>query len=555
MLVPSTCTGAFSGIRGVGDNQKKGNGEPMLFRLVVAGILCCGSLAHAQDTDVDELRRSEFGGMTQKEMSRRIFSKEQAMISRLAAIPFVTETYLQSLGHRQRKGLDRALDEGSERVIDDLYFLDRVDFGRAYGETPTEKVLFGERPRRRRFIEKSTGALEHIFPAGFLSMLFVDLYGFNADLYSLNYKGKENIAKTECLIFSVAPLIERDSGRFRGEIWIDSSSYGIVRAKGVFTGPYERWYRGSAKYFHFDSWRERVGDGWWVPSVTYFDERRTFRTDGNLDFHYRGYAVLWRQHDERSSSSSANKTEQAASTVDDMSSPTSRNAPAARLEADGLLAVPGPEEQRLNRLVEQIAPNGLPELHKIECRVLLTTPIEMFAVGDVIVVSRGLLNVIPDDSVLAVMLARQVAHIVLGHTRIADSFPHSLFDRQEKKDFAGFGIRWRPEQERATDLETAVLLKGSIFENAVANMSAFLSALESQSHRFPNLALPRFGAGVIREASKPASKEKPETGNLRFENRFRVSLNRVIIGPEEERESAEGRTMNQPVAANKSEQK
>lgn len=524
----------------------------MLFRLVVASILCCGSLAHAQDTDVDELRRSEFGGMTQKEMSRRIFSKEQAMISRLAAIPFVTETYLQSLGHRQRKGLDRALDEGSERVIDDLYFLDRVDFGRAYGETPTEKVLFGERPRRRRFIEKSAGALEHIFPAGFLSMLFVDLYGFNADLYSLNYKGKENIAKTECLIFSVAPLIERDSGRFRGEIWIDSSSYGIVRAKGVFTGPYERWYRGSAKYFHFDSWRERVGDGWWLPNVTYFDERRTFRTDGNLDFHYRGYAILWRQHDERSSSLPANKTEHATSTVDDLPRPLSQNGPVARLEADGLLAVSGPEEQRLNRVVEQIGPISF---HKIECRVLLTTPLEMFAVGDVIVVSRGLLNVIPDDPVLAVMLARQVAHIVLGHTLAAGSFPHSLFDRRENKDFGGFGISWRPEQERAADLETAVLLKGSIFENAVADTSAFLIALKSQSHRFPNLVLPRFGAGVISEERRPASKERPETGNLRFENRSRVSLNRVIVRSEEEGEYASGTTANKPMAIDTSVQK
>ena len=137
----------------------------------------------------------------------------------------------------------------------------------------------------------------------------------------------------------------------------------------------------------------------------------------------------------------------------------------------------------------------------------------MFAVGDVIVVSRGLLNIVPDDSVLAVMLGRQVAHIVLGHTRSADSFPHSLFDRQGRKDFDGFGIHWTPEQEAAADSETAVLLKGSIFENAVANTRAFLSALESQSHRFPNLALPRFGVGVILEASKPVSKKKLETGN------------------------------------------
>jgi hypothetical protein len=521
----------------------------MLFRLVVAGILCCGSIASAQEPDIDELRRSEFGGMTQKQISKRIFSKEQDMISRLAAIPFVTETYMQSLGHRKRKGLDMAFDEESDNVIDDLYFLDRVDFGRVYRDAPTERVLVGEHPWRRRYIQKNTGAREHIFPAGFLSMLFVDLYGFDADRYSLEYKGRENLVNTDCLVFSVAPRRERDSGRFRGEIWIDSSSYGIVRAKGVFTGPYERWYRGSAKYFHFDSWRENVGGGWWLPSVTYFDERRTFRTDGNLDFHYRGYGVLWRQHDERSSLSPASKTEHAASTVDDLSSPPSQNGPVARLEADGLLAVSGPEEQRLNQLVLQIAPI---RLHKIECRVLLTTPLEMFAVGNVIVVSRGLLNVIPDDSVLAVMLARQVAHIVLGHTLVADSFPYSLFDRQENADFDGFGIRWRSEQERAADLETAILLKGSMFENAVANTSAFLIALKSQSHRFPNLVLPRFGAGVISAERRPVSKERLETANLRFGNRFRVSLSRVIVSSEEEGEYASGTTVNKPMAINTS---
>ena len=174
-------------------------------------------------------------------------------------------------------------------------------------------------------------------------------------------------------------------------------------------------------------------------------------------------------------------------------------------------------------------PVNRPELHEIQCRVLLTTPLEMFAVGDIIVVSRGLLNIVPNDSVLAVMLARQVAHIVLGHSRGADSFPPNLFDRKNKKDFEGLGIHLGAGEEAAADSEMGILLQGSIFQKAVATTNAFLSALASQSHRFPNLALPRFGAGVIPPGS---SKEKPETGNLRFENRFRVSLNRVIVSSE-----------------------
>ena len=84
------------------------------------------------------------------------------MISRLAAIPFVTETYMQSLGHRQGKGLDMALDERSDSVIDDLYFLDRVDFGREYGDTPIERVLLGEHPWTRRCSYKYRRSRTHL---------------------------------------------------------------------------------------------------------------------------------------------------------------------------------------------------------------------------------------------------------------------------------------------------------------------------------------------------------------------------------------------------------
>jgi len=378
-------------------------------------------------------------------------------------------------------------------------------------------------------------------------------------MYSLIYKERESLVDTDCLVFSVAPVSERASGRFRGEIWVDSSSYAIVRLKGVFTGPYdEHWYTGPRHYYHFDSWREKVANGSWLPSAAYFDERRTFRADGNLEFHFRGYALLWQQQKERATAPQMSKSSSDTgntSVLEGQSVPDSQNNVVARLDADGLLANPGEEEQRLDRIVHQIAPIGEMGTHKIACRLLLTTPAEMFAVGDVIVVSRGLLNIVPDESVLAVMLGRQVAHIVLGHTRNTDLFPNSLFEKQGRKDFDGFGIRWTPEQEAATNSETAVLLKGSTFENAVANTSAFLSALESQSHRFPNLALPRFGAGVILEASKPVSKKTLETGNLRFDNRFRVSLNRVIIGSEEVGEYAEDGIVNKPLAINTSVQK
>jgi predicted Zn-dependent protease len=51
----------------------------------------------------------------------------------------------------------------------------------------------------------------------------------------------------------------------------------------------------------------------------------------------------------------------------------------------------------------------------VRCRVLLTSPLESFTIGHTIVISRGLLDVLPDEASLAMVLAHELSHIVLGH--------------------------------------------------------------------------------------------------------------------------------------------
>lgn len=519
-----------------------------VFRSLVAVVLiCCGSLAISQEIDVDELPRAEFGGLNQKQLSRLVFSNERAMITSLSSLQLVTEAYLQSLGHHQSKGIDVTLDDRSDSVIDDVYFLARADFSR---DAPVEELLAGGGRWRNRYIETNTGALEQIYPNGLVSMLFVDFNSFDADTYSLMYKGKESLANAECLIFTVVPVNERESGRFRGQIWVDSSSLSIVRIKGAFIGPPKHWDKllaGPFRYFHFDSWREKI-DNRWLPSSTYFDERHAFHTDGNLEFHYRGYALLWQQHEEPAAGPRFNNMGRGGENESLITSPSRsfpQNTLTARLESDGLLAARGQEEQRLDRIIQKIAAASETGIHKIDCRVLVTTPAEIFAVGDTIVVSRGLLNLVPDDSVLAFLLARQAAHIALGHTgNVAQTFPKSLFDVKGKKDFAGLGIHWSTDEEAAADVKALVLLQGSPYKNAIGEARVFLSQLESESHRFPNLVRARFGTGIIPEGGELAMKQAgpfTQHDELRFENRYRVSWNRVIVDSEEEGAQAESK--------------
>jgi hypothetical protein len=552
-VAPCTFREECPGTHVVASSVSSRRGISMICRLLIAFIvLCCVSFASGQEIPIDDIPRPEFRGLTQKQLSRLVFSNEQAMITSLSSLHLVTEAYVQSLGHHQSKGMDRTLDERSDAVIDDVYFLSRADFSR---DPPVEGLLAGGGPWRNRYIETNAGALEQIHPNGMVSMLFVDFNSFDADTYSLMYAGEQSLANTACLVFTVVPVKER-SGRFHGQIWVDSSSFGIVRIKGVFIGPYKRWNKmltGPDRYFHFDSWREKINNRW-VPSSMYFDERHLFHTDGNLEFHYRGYAFLWQQQDEPTSAAQSVGSSTENILVQDGSLP--QNSLITRLETDGLLASPGPQEERLDRIVREILPisgRGVPNIH---CRILLTTPAELFAAGNAILVSRGLLNIVPDDSILAYMLARQVAHILLGHTgSTVQPLSKSLFDLGGKKDFGGFGIGWKPDEEATADAKASLLLKGTPYESAVPRASAFVSQLKAESHRFPNLVRARFGVGIMPEGSSLTNRQvgKIQYGEeLRFENRYGVSWNRVIIDSEEQRAQFESRAPDTAVSVHTS---
>src|SRR5438046_840940 len=87
-----------------------------------------------------------------------------------------------------------------------------------------------------------------------------------------------------------------------------------------------------------------------------------------------------------------------------------------RLQKIGLLAPSGEVDKVLETIVNNlIVTNNLTALPDIHCRVLLTEPFESFTIGRSIVVSRGLLDVLPDEASLAMVLAHELSHIVLGH--------------------------------------------------------------------------------------------------------------------------------------------
>ena len=103
--------------------------------------------------------------------------------------------------------------------------------------------------------------------------------------------------------------------------------------------------------------------------------------------------------------------------------------------------------------------NNLDIEPEVRCRVLMTSTLESFTLGHTIVLSRGLIDVLPDEPSLAVILAHELGHIVLGH-RIDSQF--AFFDRllfDEKDVFHHFGFARTPDEEQAAEQKGIELLK------------------------------------------------------------------------------------------------
>ncbi len=87
-----------------------------------------------------------------------------------------------------------------------------------------------------------------------------------------------------------------------------------------------------------------------------------------------------------------------------------------RMQSVGLIAPPGEVEKVLQTVVDNlIITNNLTLEPEVRCRILVTNPLESFTVGHTIIVSRGLLDVLPDEASLAAVLAHELSHLVLGH--------------------------------------------------------------------------------------------------------------------------------------------
>src|SRR2546429_2601926 len=141
--------------------------------------------------------------------------------------------------------------------------------------------------------------------------------------------------------------------------------------------------------------------------------------------------------------------------------------------------------------------NGLDIQPQVRCRVLVTSTFESYAIGHTIVLSRGLLDVLPDEASLAAILAHELAHVVLGH-RMDTQF--AFFDRlrfDEKDALRHFAFSRSPQEELAANQKGAELLMRSPYKDQLTTAERFLQDLQRRSKEIPNLISPHLGDSIL----------------------------------------------------------
>src|SRR5260370_23520165 len=121
-----------------------------------------------------------------------------------------------------------------------------------------------------------------------------------------------------------------------------------------------------------------------------------------------------------------------------------------RLERQGLIAPRGEVDKVLEAVVNNLeVTNSLDITPEVRCRVLMTSTLESFTIGHTIVLSRGLIDVLPDEASLSPILAHELCTVLLGH-RIDSQF--AFFSRvrfDEAETFRHFDLARTPEEEEA----------------------------------------------------------------------------------------------------------
>ena len=472
-----------------------------LARAFVGTALVCpvaaqNATAPAQSAERIQLLSQSAGrkAVTFEEFVDAAILQERRLAQLMRYFKPVVETYIQEQTHDSNLRFSPRKDD---------YLLSRLD-------------LTGEAPANPEFENPEHSKLEKVkilmkgeppfSPGRFTQAVFPDLNHFDRQNYIFKFVRWEVLGEVRCVLMDVNPRKTSGNRGFVGRIWVEDRDYNIVR----FTGTYGSRAQGKGS-FHFDSWRLNTLGIMWMPAYVYTEGSDPLdRSSRGLSF--KAQTRIWGydtqqagdHHEyakpltENPAAADPNRHEASQDLSPQLTVGGSTYTPeddvVERLQVAGLMAPDGDVDHVLDTVVNNLLITNDLDIAGVRCRVLLTTPLESFVVGRTIVVSRGLLDVLPDEASLAAVLAHELAHIVLKH------LPEAGYQFQPFSDleiFAKLNFHFDAAKEAEADAKGQELFSKSPYKDKVANVALFFQVLQSRSPQLPNLMHARFSNDFV----------------------------------------------------------
>jgi len=437
---------------------------------------------------------------TMDQVVDRVILREKELIKFLSPRTPVVETYLQNLTQDPQLG---------PIPQDDHYFLGRMDLsesidrsdyldgkGKDTKNDSMEKHLLGEFTKKFKFQYQ---------PLGFSWMIFADRNDFDRGHYDFHYVRREFLGDVRCLVFDLTPKKDAGRGRFLGRIWVEDQDFNIVRLNGTYARPQRNNY-----YFHMDAWRLNLVPGYWVPSYIYSEEGDF--TAGHINkIAFKAQTRMWGYNLKTGPANDELTNIRVDSVKDDTPSAQDATPLAAerewqqqaednvveRLQRAGLLAPEGDVDKILQTVVNNLEITNNIELPRpVRTRVLTTSPLETFSVGNTIVVSRGLIDVLPDEGSLAMVLSHELAHIVLGHNLGSQYAFNDRMLFSDEVTYQNLGFKHIPEEETAADKKAIEMLKASPYAQKLDSAGLFIKALQARAPQLSALLQAHLGNNI-----------------------------------------------------------
>ncbi len=441
----------------------------------------------------------------QSALVEKAIVREKVVIKNIQQRTPLVETYIQEMKP----------DEKLYQIpTGDTYMLSRVDFRKTFTDKP-----YAAKAKSHGFFKGSVGALANIGKAlhldketyntdGFSQMMFLDPVGFDQQHYQFSYVRREFLGSVRTVVFDVQPKVS-GNGRFNGRIWIEDQDGNVVRFNGSYTESKSE--ENTKEYFHFDSWRMNMQPDLWLPVAIFVEESERIeggKTAGlKAQTRFWGYSLTLPTHDsENVSVQVEGAVDQSQDSQDVTPLQATRqwvsqaeNNVIDRLVQAGLLAPPSDFDKTLEQIVVNLAvPNNLNFPDPIHCRILLTTTVEATTVGNTILLSKGLIDTLPNEEAIASVVAFELAHIALGHhidTRYAFN-DRLLFP--DESSFQRIKMNHTDNDNGVAAKKAGEYMSASMYKDKMANAGLYYAQLVERGKVLKQLNTPKLGDSMLK---------------------------------------------------------